>query len=52
MDKSILQQILKDIAHELEKECGNWQELPDTEDDAKLRKKIFTMALEHFNSSK
>ena len=29
-----------DLAEEQEKECGNWQELPDTEADQKLRERI------------
>lgn len=31
-----------DLANEMEKECGNWHELPDTEKDKKIRERIMT----------
>ena len=39
LDK-LIQQAFMDLADELEKECGDWQNLPDTEDMKKLRERI------------
>lgn len=35
-----------DMANEMEKKCGDWQNLPDTESDKKLRDRIMTKILE------
>ena len=40
MGKELIQQAFMDLADKLERECGDWQELPDTEDMQKLRERI------------
>ena len=40
MSMELIQQAFMDLAEKLEKECGDWQELPDTEDMQKLRERI------------
>ena len=37
MDRKLIKQAFMDLADEMEQECGNWQELQDTEADQKLR---------------
>ena len=44
MDKELMKQSFMDLADELERECGNWRELPDTEADKKLRERIIEEA--------
>lgn len=40
MDRKLIKQAFMDLADEMEQECGDWQELPDTEADQKLRERI------------
>ena len=40
MDKELIQQTFMDLAEEIEKECGNWQNLPDTVADKELQERI------------
>ena len=42
MDRKLIKQAFMDLADEIERECGDWQSLPDTEADQKLRER--TMA--------
>lgn len=44
MDKELMKQAFMDLAEELEKDCGDWQNLPDTEADQKLRERIMAEA--------
>ena len=37
-------QLFIDLAEEIERECGDWQNLPDTEEDKKLIKRIIEEA--------
>ena len=39
-EKECVKQAFMEIADEMEQKCGNWQELPDTEADKKLRERI------------
>lgn len=38
--KEEINQAFMDLADELEKECGDWQNQPDTEEKKKLRERI------------
>ena len=38
--KESINQAFMDMAEELEKECGDWQNLPDTEADKEFRERI------------
>ncbi|MBS6679626.1 MAG: hypothetical protein KH330_18165 [Clostridiales bacterium] len=40
MDREEVKQAFQDLADEMEQECGEWQSLPDTEADQKLRERI------------
>lgn len=40
----VLKQAFMEQAEELERGCGNWQELPDTDADQKLRERIMAEA--------
>ena len=40
MDSKEFKQTFFDLAEEMERECGDWQNLPDTEADQKLRERI------------
>ena len=39
-----IRQALFDIAAEMEKECGDWQSLPETDADRALKERILKMA--------
>lgn len=41
-----------ELAEEMEKECGDWQSLPVTEDDLKLRERIIAEAQEILEKGK
>lgn len=40
MNKDLMKQAFMELADEMEKELGDWQSLPDTEADQKLRERI------------
>lgn len=40
MDKELMKQAFMDLADEIIKECGDWENQPDTEADKKLRERI------------
>ena len=44
MDSKEFKQTFFDLAEEMERECGDWQNLPDTEADQKLRERIMAEA--------
>ena len=46
-----IHQAFMDLAEEIEKECGDWQNIPDTEADKQLRERIVEEAKKHLNSN-
>ena len=52
MDKEVVKQAFNDLAEKMEQKCGNWQELPDTEADKKLRERIMTEAIKREEEKK
>lgn len=51
MDKELIKQTFMDLADEIEKECGDWQNTPDTEENKKLRERIMA-EVEKVNKTK
>ena len=41
-----------DIATEMERECGDWQSLPETDDDRALKERILKIVKEKLDDSK
>lgn len=41
-----------DIATEMERECGDWQSLPETADDRALKERILKIVKEKLDDSK
>ena len=52
MDKELIKQAFDDLAEEMESQCGNWQEIPNTEADVKLRERIMTEAIKREEEKK
>ena len=45
-----IRQAFFDIAAEMERECGDWQSLPETDDDRALKDRILKMAKERWKN--
>lgn len=41
-----------DIATEMERECGDWQSLPETDEDRALKERILKMAKERLDDKR
>ena len=54
-DKQIkvnIKQAFYDLAAELEKECGDWASLPETNNDKALKERILATVIEHMENKK
>ena len=49
MDKETFKQAIIELANEMENECGDWQNLIDTQEDKLLRERIIEQVLEKEN---
>ena len=50
--KEEIRQAFYDLAEEMEKECGDWQSLPETDDDRALKERILKIVKEKLDDSK
>ena len=48
--KEDFRQAFFDIATEMERECGDWQSLPETDEDRALKERILNATMEKLNS--
>ena len=54
-DKQIkvdIKQAFYDLADELEKECGDWERLPETDNDKALKERILATVIEYIEHKK
>lgn len=54
-DKQIkvdIKQVFYDLADELEKECGDWERLPETDNDKALKERILATVIEYIEHKK
>ena len=54
-DKQIkvdIKQAFYDLADELEKECGDWESLPETDNDKALKDRILATVIEYIEHKK
>ena len=47
-----IRQAFFDMAAEMERECGDWQSLPETDDDRALKERILKIVKEKLDDSK
>lgn len=47
-----IRQAFYDLADELEKECGDWESLPETDNDKALKERILATVIEHMKNKK
>ena len=50
--KEDIRQAFFDIAAEMERECGDWQSLPETDEDRALKERILKMAKERLDDKR
>ena len=50
--KEDFRQAFFDIATEMERECGDWQSLPETDEDRDLKDKILKIAKERLDDKR
>ena len=50
--KEDFRQAFFDIATEMERECGDWQSLPETDEDRALKERILKMAKERLDDKR
>ena len=51
-NKVDIKQLFYDLADELEKECGDWESLPETDNDKALKERILATVIEHMKNKK
>ena len=47
-----IKQAFYDLADELEKECGDWESLPETDNDKALKERILATVIEYIEHKK
>ena len=47
-----IKQAFYDLADELEKECGDWERLPETDNDKALKERILATVIEYIEHKK
>ena len=47
-----IRQAFYDLADELEKECGDWESLPETDNDKALKERILATVIEYIEHKK
>ena len=52
LTKEDIRQAFFDMAAEMERECGDWQSLPETDDDRALKERILKIVKEKLDDSK
>lgn len=52
LTKEDIRQAFFNMAAEMERECGDWQSLPETDDDRALKERILKIVKEKLDDSK